>query len=58
MLILFQKPESKQTGMYYLRTKPAVNAIQYTVEKNEVQSTFANQLASTFDGDSCLSCSA
>ncbi len=48
-----------KTGMYYLRTKPAVNAIQYTVEGNQQagSQTFACQIPS--DGeDVCLSCSA
>ena len=49
-----------KTGMYYLRTKPAVNAIQYTVEKNEDSSseTFASQIPSANGDDVCLSCSA
>lgn len=49
-----------KTGMYYLRTKPAVNAIQYTVDKSEDPSdaaTFASQLQPEVD-DVCLSCSA
>ena len=53
--------------MYYLRTRPAVNAIQYTVDKNDLLSegdnqsganTFANQLPLQDDGSICLSCSA
>lgn len=47
-----------KTGMYYLRTKPAVNAIQYTVEKSEAANTFMNQLPSHGEGNECLSCSA
>lgn len=55
-----------KTGMYYLRTKPAVNAIQYTVEKNqeakkEAEESLAgvqNMLPSQGDEDICLSCSA
>jgi ribonucleotide reductase alpha subunit len=51
-----------KTGMYYLRTKPAVNAIQYTVDKNEDSpdgDTFVNQIPSDGDDDDvCLSCSA
>jgi ribonucleoside-diphosphate reductase alpha subunit len=39
-----------KTGMYYLRTKPAVNAIQYTVEKG------LSQLPEVDDEDICLSC--
>ena len=26
-----------KTGMYYLRTKPAVNAIQFTVDKTKIR---------------------
>ena len=56
-----------KTGMYYLRTKPAVNAIQYTVEKNrnsekqEMEDSLASAqsvLPSQGDEDICLSCSA
>ena len=55
-----------KTGMYYLRTKPAVNAIQYTVEKNQEAKKDAeeslagaqNMLPSQGDEDICLSCSA
>jgi len=54
-----------KTGMYYLRTKPAVNAIQYTVEHNrddheeEEESTDLQKLLPTQgDEDVCLSCSA
>jgi ribonucleotide reductase alpha subunit len=49
-----------KTGMYYLRTKPAVNAIQYTVEENadpSSQNTFASEIPSD-ENDVCLSCSA
>lgn len=31
-----------KTGMYYLRTKPAVNAIQFTVDKSKVQAKVTN----------------
>jgi ribonucleotide reductase alpha subunit len=42
-----------QTGMYYLRTKPAVNAIQYTVDKEpESQSGVVDE------SEVCISCSA
>jgi len=50
-----------KTGMYYLRTKPAVNAIQYTVEQNEESSSensFASQIPIQDADDICLSCSA
>jgi ribonucleoside-diphosphate reductase alpha subunit len=44
-----------KTGMYYLRTKPAVNAIQYTVEKQS-DDELANMLPVAAD-DICLNCS-
>ncbi len=48
-----------KTGMYYLRTKPAVNAIQYTVEKGgETSESLMHQFPSADDGDVCISCSA
>ncbi|XP_026315350.1 ribonucleoside-diphosphate reductase large subunit [Hyposmocoma kahamanoa] len=31
-----------KTGMYYLRTKPAANAIQFTVDKSKVQTKVTN----------------
>ena len=44
-----------KTGMYYLRTKPAVNAIQYTVERgNEQMAPVPNSLPEP--EDVCLSC--
>ena len=30
-----------KTGMYYLKTKPAAQAIQFTVEKSKVKETFS-----------------
>jgi len=44
-----------KTGMYYLRTKPAVNAIQYTVDKS---SAAESQLPVADDSEICLSCQA
>jgi len=32
-----------KTGMYYLRTKPAVNAIQYTVDKSTATTSLQQQ---------------
>lgn len=46
-----------KTGMYYLRTKPAVDAIQFTVNKNVVTKTSdvaAGEHCSMQDG--CVSC--
>lgn len=31
-----------KTGMYYLRTKPAVNALQFTVDKSKLRNTISN----------------
>jgi len=42
-----------KTGMYYLRTKAAVNAIQYTVEKDSVLPSTVQVID---DSDICLSC--
>lgn len=36
-----------KTGMYYLRTKPAVNAIQFTVDKSKVKSRVSNGRSET-----------
>jgi len=48
-----------KTGMYYLRTRPAVNAIQYTVDKNDSQSEIDTSNLVVQDGENvCLSCSA
>ena len=49
---------TKQTGMYYLRTKAAVNAIQYTVEQQGQSEPSAADLPSASGDDACLSCSA
>jgi ribonucleotide reductase alpha subunit len=46
-----------QTGMYYLRTKPAVNAIQYTVDKPGTSET-RSQLPSSDADNVCWSCQA
>lgn len=42
-----------KTGMYYLRTKPAVNAIQYTVEKD-----LTSQMQVIDESEVCLNCQA
>jgi ribonucleotide reductase alpha subunit len=51
-----------KTGIYYLRTKPAVNAIQYTVSKvkDESQAGIDYDLSSMLvdETEICLSCSA
>lgn len=43
--------------MYYLRTRPAVSAIQYTVDQGEDES-FESSIAFQDDSDICLNCSA
>ncbi|XP_047530552.1 ribonucleoside-diphosphate reductase large subunit [Vanessa atalanta] len=55
-----------KTGMYYLRTKPAANAIQFTVDKSKVQVTNGKSekdeanlsmiACSLANKDECLSC--
>lgn len=47
-----------KTGMYYLRTKSAVNAIQYTVDKNPTLNAVSQGLDVQDPDDVCLSCSA
>ena len=36
-----------KTGMYYLRTKPAVNAIQFTVDKQKIRNK--SEVSAEFD---------
>ncbi|CAH0581265.1 unnamed protein product [Chrysodeixis includens] len=57
-----------KTGMYYLRTKPAANAIQFTVDKSKVKGKAMNGKAEVEDAnmaaitcslqnrDECMSC--
>lgn len=48
-----------KTGMYYLRTKPAANAIQFTVDKTKLkESSQAVDMVCSLGGnrDECLSC--
>lgn len=46
-----------KTGIYYLRTRPAVNAIQFTVSKNDDPAQVQQNLPEINDSE-CLSCSA
>ena len=56
-----------KTGMYYLRTKPAANAIQFTVDKTKLKATQPTKeqqdknmeamVCSLENPDSCTSCS-
>jgi ribonucleoside-diphosphate reductase subunit M1 len=49
-----------KTGMYYLRTKPAANAIQFTVDKTKLkeQENMAGMICSLQNKDECTMCSA
>jgi ribonucleoside-diphosphate reductase alpha subunit len=44
-----------KTGMYYLRTKPAVNAVQITLDQDEKENQ--KLICSLKNPDSCMSCS-
>ncbi|KAK6746040.1 hypothetical protein RB195_012264 [Necator americanus] len=56
-----------KTGMYYLRTKPAVNAVQFTVDKEalkakeekdaSIQNAARQVAAMTVEDEGCLMCS-
>lgn len=41
-----------KTGMYYLRTKPAANAIQFTVDKDKLKQTVQNGTGKATNGHS------
>lgn len=52
-----------KTGMYYLRTKPAANAIQFTVDKSKLktpaekeQENMAGMVCSLQNKDDCVMC--
>lgn len=46
-----------KTGMYYLRTKPAANAIQFTLDNTKTTTAeSSDQTCSRQNGDACLSC--
>ncbi|KAH6937151.1 hypothetical protein HPB50_025797 [Hyalomma asiaticum] len=48
-----------KTGMYYLRTKPAANAIQFTVDKTALKKKQLDGIACSLKNkDDCLMCSA
>ncbi|XP_065309532.1 ribonucleoside-diphosphate reductase large subunit isoform X1 [Dermacentor albipictus] len=48
-----------KTGMYYLRTKPAANAIQFTVDKTSLKKQQLDGIACSLKNkDDCLMCSA
>ena len=53
-----------KTGMYYLRTKAATDAIKFTVDKNfskepankTIESKVANEVCSTDNSENCETC--
>jgi len=49
-----------KTGMYYLRTKPAANAIQFTVDQTKLKNREKNEadiICSIDNKEACISCS-
>ncbi|KAK2189784.1 hypothetical protein NP493_97g04000 [Ridgeia piscesae] len=46
-----------KTGMYYLRTKPAVNAIQFTVDKTKLQKKLKTSAESEEENLAAMMCS-
>lgn len=47
-----------KTGMYYLRTKPAAQAIQFTVDKTKIKAKNAEAMVcSLTNKEACMSCS-
>lgn len=49
-----------KTGMYYLRTKPAADAIQFTVDQNKLKNNSKNEsdmMCSLDNKEACVSCS-
>ncbi|XP_028156282.1 ribonucleoside-diphosphate reductase large subunit [Ostrinia nubilalis] len=46
-----------KTGMYYLRTKPAANAIQFTVDKAKVKNTAQNGKPEIDENMAAITCS-
>ncbi len=47
-----------KTGMYYLRTKPAMRAIQFSIAANMASSNTSQKSVSCAISEECLSCSA
>lgn len=55
------KSSNLKTGMYYLRTKSAADAVKFTVQKEENSSKIEDQMADiscSLDGSDCVACSA
>lgn len=46
-----------KTGMYYLRTKPAVNAIQFTVDKTKLAASVAPVKKTQEQNEAAIACS-
>lgn len=47
-----------KTGMYYLRTKPAANAIQFTVDKEKLKKERESAMACSLENkEACIMCS-
>ena len=52
-----------KTGMYYLRSRPAADAIKFTVDKaalkneNTLEENMADMTCSLENRDACMSCS-
>lgn len=46
-----------KTGMYYLRTQPAAEAIKFTVETSALSKTSSNEISCSLDNsEECMSC--
>jgi ribonucleotide reductase alpha subunit len=45
-----------KTGMYYLRTKPAVNAIQFTVDTSQLEKKKPKKKWVCTEEEGCLMC--
>lgn len=46
-----------KTGMYYLRTQPATNAIKFTIDPSTIKSSEKKKIEEITEGPSCESCS-
>ena len=48
-----------KTGMYYLRTKPAASAIQFTVDQTKLKNKEKTEaeMCSLINREACMSCS-
>ena len=55
MFLLFS--QGLKTGMYYLRTKPAANAVQFTVDKTKLGKTAKTKEEKAAAEEAMLQCS-